>query len=262
MIIIADNLTASRPSVLQAIENRDAEAIASLCEKLHLAGADWIDLNPGYVKKARREEVWRFLIHTVEQACSQKLVLDSPEPETLAMALEHCTRAPMLNMATAQPERYGPIFDLAAANGLEVSAACITQTVPLTSDERLSLAALLVSEAASRGISGEQLLLDPMVMPLGLSGGEMHASAVIQTLRALPYLFDQAPRSLMALSNLYTKTAGVDTKSAAQPFLCAAWGAGLDAVMLDVLDEELMDCINLLRTFAGRAIFSGADAAK
>ena len=259
MIIAADNITTTRPSVRRMLDERDAEELSALCSRLERAGADWLDLNPGFVPRAQRDEVWRFLVQTAEDACGLKLILDAPDAATLELALKHCTRAPVLNMATAQPESYGPIFDLAAANQLEVSAACISGVVPFSSDERLSLAALLVSEAASRGIVGQQLILDPMVMPLGLDQGEQHAKAVLDTLRAIPAVFEPKPRSMIALSNLTTKTAGVDTSFAATPFLCAAFGAGLDLVMLDILNDELRQSLDLLQVFSGDVIFASND---
>ena len=241
------------------MDQRDAGALTRLCRRLQEAGADWLDLNPGFVPQARRDEVWRFMVQTAERACKLKLILDAPDAPTLDIALAHCTRPPVLNMATAQPQSYGPIFDLAAAHDLEVTAACITSQVPPGFDERLSLAALLVSEAAARGITGPQLILDPMVMPLGLNQGEEHARAVLETLRALPLAFDPKPRSLIALSNLYPKTAGVDASFAAAPFLSAAFGAGLDVVMLDVLHPDLARLRQLLRVFQAKTVFATSE---
>ena len=241
------------------IDQRDAGTLSEFCLRLRAAGAVWLDLNPGFVPRAKRDEVWGFLVRTIEASCDCKLMLDAPDAATLELALKHCARPPVLNMATAQPQSYGPIFDLAAAHDLEVSAACITSTVPSGFDERLSLAALLVSEAAARGITGSRLILDPMVMPLGLDQGERHARAVLDTLRAIPNVFDPKPCSMIALSNLYTKTAGVDASFCAAPFLSAAYGAGLDVVMIDVLNRELTQIRSLLQVFGGHAIFAPSD---
>lgn len=259
MIIAADNLSAARPSVRRAIQERDAQAIAGLCQRVAAAGAHWLDLNPGYVPPARREEVWRFLVQTAESACALKLILDAPQADSLALALGHCTRPPVLNMATAQPERLGPILDLAAAHGLEVVAATMTHSVPAGSDQRLALAALIVQEAARRGIEGPRLILDPMVLPLALAGGEAQAQAVLATLRALPFLFDPAPRSLIAISNLTTATAAARAQFAGPPFLAAAFGAGLDIALLDVFDAALMAMARLCAVFDGQRLFAPAE---
>lgn len=261
MLIAADNLTACRPSLRRAMHERDGQAIADLCARAAQAGAHWLDLNPGYVAPRERAELWRFLVATAEAACPQTLMLDAPEPESLALALTFCTRPPILNMATAQPERLVPVLELAAAHGLSLVAATMTATVPVDAEGRLALAAVIVDEAAKRGITGQRLILDPMAMPLALPGGEAHAWAVINVLRAIPQVFDPAPLTMLALSNLTTATAGARAGFAAAPFLCAAWGAGLTVAMMDVFDPELARAARLCGVFAGRRVFAPGEYA-
>ena len=261
MLVAADNLTTSRPSVRRAVENRDEAFVRGLCASLERAGAAWIDLNPGYLAASRREDTWSWLVRTAEAACAAKLILDAADPASLELALGFCTRPPVLNMATAEESRLGPVLDIAAHHGLEVVAATMTATVPPSAEERLALAALIVQEASSRGITGGQLILDPMAMPLALSGGEAHAAAVLATLRTLPQLFDPPPRRLIALSNLVTASAGARADFAAAPYLAAAMGAGLEVVMMDALNPELMRLARLLRVFQGQGIFAPGEFA-
>lgn len=256
MLIAADNISAARPSVRRAIENKDGEAIAGLCRRCADSGADWLDLNPGYLRPGTRRESWGFLVQTAESACGLTLMIDAPDAAGLELALTFCSRPPVLNMATAEPARLGPVLDIAAGHGLTVVAATMTTAVPESSDERLALAALIVQEAARRGIEGPRLVLDPMVMPLALPQGERHARAVIETLRALPHVFSPPPLSLIALSNLTTRTAGAEAGFAAAPFLAAAWGAGLSVAMMDVLDRRTMQTAALCRVFGEERIFA------
>ncbi|MEW5913895.1 MAG: hypothetical protein AB1814_15155 [Thermodesulfobacteriota bacterium] len=261
MILAADNLTASRPSVRRALQERDGAFLGDLCSRLAAAGAQWLDLNPGYLSQAARADTWRFLVQTAEAACDLTLMLDAAAPADLELALGFCTRPPVLNMATAQEARLGPVLDLAAHHGLSVVAATMTAAVPPSAEERLALAALIGQEAARRGISGQRLILDPMVMPLALPGGEAHAAAVLQVLRALPQVLDPPPARLIALSNLTTATAGARAGFAAGPFLAAAWGAGLEIALLDVLDPDLQKTLRLLGVFAGRGVFAPGEFA-
>lgn len=256
MIKAADNLSAARPSVARALAQRDAEALSALCRRCQETGAQWLDINPGYVPAAQRAEVWRFAVQTAEAACGLTLMLDAPDADTLSLGVGFCSRPPILNMATAQPQRLKPVMELAAMYGLDVVAATMTETVPVSLEGRLELAALIVDEAARQGIMGQRLILDPMVMPLALTGGEAHAMAVIRFLRAAPQVFDPAPRTLLAISNLATHTAGARAGFAAGPFLAAAWGAGLDVAMLDVLDEDLARVAGLCRVFSGERVFA------
>ncbi|MCF8041706.1 MAG: dihydropteroate synthase [Desulfarculaceae bacterium] len=261
MIVAADNLTTSRPSVRRAVEARDEAFVQSLCQSLEQAGAAWIDLNPGYLPLSRREGTWAWLVKAAEASCSAKLILDAADPASLEMALGFCTRPPVLNMATAEESRLGPVLDIAAHHGLEVIAATMTATVPPSAEERLALAASIVQEADARGITGGRLIIDPMAMPLALPGGEAHAQAVLSTLRALPQVFDPPPRRLIALSNLVTASAGARSEFAAAPYLSAAFGAGLEVVMMDALNPELMRLVRLLNVFEGQDIFAPGEFA-
>lgn len=261
MIVAADNLTASRPSIHRALEKRDQAWLAGVCRRAEAAGARWLDLNPGYLPRGRRRGTWDFLIRTAEAACGLKLMLDSPAPADLALAVEMCSRPPVLNMATAEPARLRPVLEVAAHHGVEVVAALMDSQVPPDAEGRLSLAALIVAEAEALGIAGRRLIIDPMVMPLALPGGERHARAVIEVLRVLPALFAEPPRRLIALSNLFTRTAGAGARAAAEPFLAAAWGAGLEVVMLDSEDEALLETVGLLAVLAGERIFAPGEYA-
>lgn len=259
MIIAADNLTSSRPSVRRAIESRDAEFISDLCRRIAEAGADWLDINPGFIAPSKRAEVWRFLIQTTEAACGLKLILDPPEADTLAVALGFCTREPVLNMATAVDEKLDPIVALAAYHGLEMIAATIDKAIPITAEERLALAAHIINKAQAGGVNPDKILIDPMIMPLALQDGEVHAAAVLEVLRALPYISSPPPKGFIALSNLTTGSAGADVRFAGPPFLASAFGAGLSAVMLDALDPALMNLVRLIKVFSGNRVFAAAE---
>ncbi|MBW2262740.1 MAG: dihydropteroate synthase [Deltaproteobacteria bacterium] len=256
MIVAADNLTTTRPAVRRAIEERDERLLARLVGSLVKAGAGWIDLNPGRVPAPERSSTWRFLVETAERACTLPLVIDAPDAESMETALGFCTRPAVLNFATAEPARLGPVLDLAAEHSADVIAATIDARVPATAEERLALASIIVEEASGRSIDGGRLVLDPMVMPLAMPGGEAQARAVIEFLRALPSLFDPKPRTIAALSNLTTTSAGSDASAAAAPFLAAAWGAGLDIVMMNVLDPVLAETARLCEVFSDERLFA------
>ena len=259
MIIAADNLSAARPTVQRALEQRDQGFLASLCQKAEKAGAAWLDLNPGHLPPAVRRETWRWLIGLAEKACGLTLMLDTPRPDELAQALEFCTRPPILNMATVEQGRLEPVLELASAHGLSLVAATMTATVPATAEERLELAAHIMGRAAQKGITGRRLILDPMIMPLALPDGERHAGAVLSFLRTLPLVADPKPLTMIALSNLTTNTAGARTGFAAGPYLAAACGAGLDAVMLDISRPGLLRTLSLCRVFQGEKLFAPAE---
>lgn len=245
----------------RAIQKRDADSITRLCMQVEKAGANWLDINPGFVPKPQKKEVWKFLVETAEKACNLKLMLDAPRAEDLATGLAFCQKPPILNMATAEEKRLEPMLELASKHGLSLIVSTMTSQVPLEAEGRLALAALIAKKAGQKGITGERLILDPMVMPLGLPHGEEHAAGVLGFLRSLEAIVEPKPLAMIALSNLTTKTAGVKTDFAAPPFLAAAAGAGLDMVMMDALDKELVRVVRLCRVFRGQVVFAQGEFA-
>jgi len=260
MLIASDTITSSRPTVKSALKTRDEEAIVGACRRARDKGAKWLDLNPGYVKgDTERHEIWSFLVSAAESACDLTLMLDAPDPETLALALSMCTRAPVLNMASAAESRLGPTLDLAAHHEIDVVCGLFTDTVPIAVEERFELAAVILGEAMARGLEASRLVLDPIVMPLAIPDGERHAASVLDLLRMVPQAFDDPPRTMIGLSNLTTKTAGSGSKFVSAPFLYSAFGAGVDVVLLDTDDRALVEAIRLCRVFAGEHIFTAEE---
>jgi cobalamin-dependent methionine synthase I len=261
VIVASDRLTASRPAVRRALAARDGEAIARFCRAASSNGAAWIDLNPGHVAARETRAVWRFLVETAEAACGLTLLIDTPSVAAMATALEACSRAPILNMATAAPARCGPVLDLAAASGVDVVCGLFAELVPPDAEGRLAHAATLVAAAAARGIAPSRLVLDPIAMPLAAPDGERHAAAVLELLRLLPLAFDERPRTMVGLSNLTARAAGERPVLAAAPFLHEAHGAGLDVVLADTDDPTLLAAARLCAVFEGGRVFAPAEIA-
>lgn len=259
MILAADCVTTTRPSVRRLVDRRDEQALIRLVSELKRRGASWVDLNPGRVKTHQRRDLWGFLIRTAEKVGDVTLMVDTPEPEVMEMAMSLCSRPPVLNFATAQEARLRHVLEIAASHDLTVVAATMDETVPRSMEDRLALASVIVEEARAMGIAGERLVLDPMVMPLSLAGGEEHAHAVVRTVRAVGEIFSPRPLTLAALSNLYTRSAGPGSAAAAPPYLCALWGAGLDVALVDLLDEQVKRAVRLCEVFQGRRLHAPAE---
>jgi len=79
MILAADNLTGADPLVQQALRDLDPKPVQELARRLADAGADLLDLNPGYLSR-RQEDRLAFLVEAVQEVASLPLILDSPNP--------------------------------------------------------------------------------------------------------------------------------------------------------------------------------------
>ena len=86
MIIAADILTGADPVVAQALRHLDPAPLQDLARRCEAAGAQILDLNPGYLSR-RLENRMAFLVEAVQEVTILPLILDSPNPRVLAGGL-------------------------------------------------------------------------------------------------------------------------------------------------------------------------------
>ena len=86
MQIIGEKINGTRKRVQTAIEERDADFIASLARRQADAGADWIDLNAGSLPDREIDDL-RWLVEIVQGEVDRPLCLDSPNPAAIAAVL-------------------------------------------------------------------------------------------------------------------------------------------------------------------------------
>ena len=113
MMIIGEKINGTRKQVGAAIRERDAGLIESLALEQVEAGAAYLDVNAGTSPEREAEDlVW--LIQIVQQRVDVPLCLDSPNAETLKMAIREVDQQPMINSISGEPERLEHVLPLVA----------------------------------------------------------------------------------------------------------------------------------------------------
>ena len=115
LIIAADNLNILNPVVAQALDALDPQPLQELARRLEQAGANLIDINPGFLPP-RRHDRMAFMVEAVQQVTSLRLILDSPDARVLARGLAAANQPPILNACTLEAEKLREILPLAAAH--------------------------------------------------------------------------------------------------------------------------------------------------
>ena len=116
LIIAADNLHVLNPVVAQALNGLDPQPLQELARRLEQAGADLIDINPGFLPP-RRHDRMAFMVEAVQQVTNLRLILDSPDARVLARGLAAADKPPILNACTLEEEKLRAILPLAAGTG-------------------------------------------------------------------------------------------------------------------------------------------------
>ena len=143
---------------LSQIEPDVAEQVAG--------GADMLDVNVGD-PLADEVELMRSAIPLVQSLTDLPLVIDSSVIEALEAGLGAYEGKALVNSVTAEDDRLEAILPLVARHGAAVIALPNDDEIPMEPQRRLELARKIVSVAGDYGIPPEDIVIDPLAMPVG-----------------------------------------------------------------------------------------------
>ena len=144
-------------------------------------GAMVLDVNSGAVFKNRMAEdpryadnnfveppLMRELIERVQAIVDVPLCIDSSVPGALEAGLEAAQGRPLLNSVTGEEERLELVLPLVKKYGVPVVAISNDDTgISEDPDVRFAVARKIVERAADHGIPAHDIVVDPLVMPVG-----------------------------------------------------------------------------------------------
>lgn len=250
MILIAENLNSSIPSVQKALSASDEPFLVDLIQRLTASPADYLDLNAGLFHD-REPAVLADLVRLVRRHSNKPLVLDSPDPSVLQSVCSLAGPGLLLNSITLESRR----FDAMSALARDYSAGLIAllmkeDRMPNGIDERLEAADCLVNRLMRQGIPSERIFLDPMVRPV--STDDKAGLEAYQAISALKERFPQTP-VVVGLSNI---SYGLPArKHINRAFLLQAMAFGLDCAIVNTLDDDLMALCRAGQVLAGHDEF-------
>jgi 5-methyltetrahydrofolate--homocysteine methyltransferase len=143
---------------LSQLEQDVAEQVAG--------GADMLDVNVGD-PLADEVELMRSAIPLVQGLTDLPLVIDSSVIEALEAGLGAYEGKALVNSVTAEDERLEAILPLVAKYGAAVIALPNDDEIPMEPQRRLELARKIVSVAGDHGIPPQDIVIDPLAMPVG-----------------------------------------------------------------------------------------------
>ncbi len=97
---------------------------------------------------------------------------------------------PIVNSFSAQPDKMENILPLAAKYDCEIIGLTMGAAIPIDANERVAIAYELVMAANEAGIPNEKIYIDPIILPVGVDVGQMHAVAVQDVLKMLAEMFE------------------------------------------------------------------------
>ncbi|MGE5603355.1 MAG: dihydropteroate synthase [Nitrososphaerales archaeon] len=135
------------------------------------AGATVLDINAGLGVANAHElepEVMVKAIEAVQSVVDVPLCIDSSVPGALIAGLKAAGGRPLINSVTGEEERLDKVLPLVAEQKVAVIAISNDESgISMDPRVRFEVAKRIVQRAESYGISRADVLIDPLVMPVG-----------------------------------------------------------------------------------------------
>jgi len=131
------------------------------------AGAHLLDINAG-IPLADEPAILAQAIQTVQAITDVPLAIDSSIVAALARGLSVYQGKPLVNSVTGEEERLASVLPLVKQYGAAVIGISNDETgISEDPDVRFAVAKKIVERAMDYGIPREDVLIDPLVMPIG-----------------------------------------------------------------------------------------------
>lgn len=147
----------------------EADALAQVA-----AGATMLDVNAGVVYNSNpnpnetEPPLMKQMLELVQGLVDIPLCIDSSVPGALEAGLEVCEGRPLLNSVTGEEERLEAILPLVKKYNVPVVAISNDDTgISEDPEVRFAVAKKIVERAADFGIPAHDIVVDPLVMPVG-----------------------------------------------------------------------------------------------
>lgn len=251
MILIGERVNTGFKKIKAAVLDKDGDVIKETAKKQADAGADYIDVNLGAVSSKAEDLCW--MIEMVQGEVDLPISIDNNKIELLKVAIPICKKPPLVNSVIADDGKLDEILPIVAEYGASIIGLAMSATgAPATADKRVENAALIVSKVMEYGIPTDRLFLDPIVMPL-----KFMQDQAIETMKASAQfgLFADPPCHVVCgLSNISSGTTqkGLINRTYAAMLIAN----GLDAVILNVNDTELVDAILTAELVLNKGIYA------
>ncbi|MBO0773123.1 MAG: dihydropteroate synthase [Actinobacteria bacterium] len=190
-------------------------------------GAMVLDVNMG-APLADEAELMTRAVRLIQGLTDLPLCLDSSIIEVLEAGLAVYQGKALVNSVTAEDERLAAILPLVARHGAAViGLPNDEEEIPEEPRRRAELARKIVEVAGSHGIPAEDVLIDPLAMPVGAD-----TSLVVRTLETIALLREELGVNM---------TLGASNVSFGMPQRHAIGAAFLPMAMAQGLTSAIMD---------------------
>ena len=243
MILIGENIHVISKSVREALVLRDEKFIGELV-KLQ-KNMDYIDLNVGPAK-GDMEGVFAWLSSIVKKESDLNISFDTTNFDEMKRGLEAFSGKSFINSTSKDEPRLEKMTDLALEFGSNLIALTLSKEtgIPKTSDGRLEIAFEIYEKCMEKGIDSSKIFFDPGILPVSVD--QSQALEALNTIKMIKESFEPPVKTVIGLSNISNGSPKEMRGLINRVFAVLAYGAGLDAAIIDAKDTELVRIFRML----------------
>lgn len=251
MLIIGERINSTRKRIAPAVKERDAAFIQEEARSQAEAGARYLDCNAATVGREEEPEALCWLVRTVQEAVGLPISIDSPNPAAIEAALKVHRGTPIINSITAEAEKLDRLLPLVRDYQARVIALCMDdEGMPRTSEDRVRIGTRLVARLIDARVPEADIILDPLLVPISVD-----SSHGLHALQAIAQLKERCPAAGITVGLTNVSYGLPERRWLNRAMLVLAMGAGMDAVICDPTDHELMALLTAAETLLGRDEF-------
>jgi 5-methyltetrahydrofolate--homocysteine methyltransferase len=245
-VMIGERINPTGRNLLaEEMKNGDFSRVESDAIAQVKAGAQMLDVNAG-IPLADEPALLAQAIRLVQSVTDVPLAIDSSIIEALEAGLAAYEGKPLVNSVTGEEEVMERVLPLVARHGAAVVAISNDDTgISEDPDVRFSVAKRIVERAADHGIPAADVVVDPLVMPIGAMGtAGQQVFALVRRLRE-----ELGVNTTCGASNV---SFGLPNRHhVTGTFLAMAIGAGMTSAIMSPLHEEVRTAIQAADVLAG-----------
>jgi len=238
MYFIGERINGMFEDIALAIVNKDEKVIKDIVLKQTAVIVDALDINVGPSSQNSVSDM-EWLVKTVRKFTDLPLVIDTTKFEVMKVGIELAGKGKgIINSVIPDLSNLDQYLDLAKNYGSKIIVLTMTSKgLPKTALERIELAAKGLTMLQEKGISVEDIFIDSIILPTNVAQDQ--PTEVLETISQIKMLSNPQCKTVLGLSNVSQKCPNRSLIN--RTFLTMALTKGLDAAILDVNDEDLIN---------------------
>lgn len=243
MILIGENIHVISKIVREALIKRDENFVLDLINAQNKM--DYIDLNVGPAK-SDLIDVLPWLAKIIQNNSECGISFDTTNSEDMKKGLQSFSGKTFINSISLDDERIEKIGGLAVEYGSNLIALTLSKEdgIPKDADGRLEIAFNIYEKCLEKGIDNEKLFFDPLILPICVD--QSQGIEAINTIKMIKESFDPPVKTVIGLSNISNGCPKDLRPLINRVYASLAFGAGLDAAIIDAKDDELIRILKML----------------